>query len=288
MKALKNNSIVYVEWIEQAVADCYAKNAEPSNAELMRLYSVVGRCICSQGEKAFVVHLAEILVVRFPKVKGFSPRNLRRMRDFYRTYENSPKLMHKAQDLGWTQNAIILECCENNEQRDFYIDLAIDKDLSKLSLMKEIEERAFEHSLREHNDIEQSTDETSELVGDASGNPGVDKASIINAACGPFVTACEPLRQGDGMPYRAETNDSDIARRNCALIDRDEKPTTKLIEVIRSFKTERMLGVILNWLRRIDYTLTVERYRIEMCIGCSPPRRWRCPWKLVYWALHPT
>lgn len=289
MKALKNESTAYVKQIESAVTDCYSKSAEPSNAELMRLYSFIGRCICAQDEKAFVVYLTEILAVRFPQVKGFSPRNLRRMRNFYRTYENRPDLMHKAQTLGWTQNAIILEYCENNEQRVFYSDLAIKRHLSKLSLMREIEAGAFEQAPQQHDDMDQSTDEMSEPVSETSGNPGVDKAPVINAACGPFVTACGPLRQGDGTPYHTETNDSDFAGHNSGVVkDRDDKPTTKLIEVIGSFKTERPFGIILDWFCRIDCGLTCERYRIGAWIGSSPPSRWRCPWKSANCVLHPT
>jgi predicted nuclease of restriction endonuclease-like (RecB) superfamily len=288
MKALKNGCAAYVEQIGQAVSECYAVSAEPANDELMRLYSVIGQCICAQGEKAFVVHLAEFLTVRFPQVKGFSPRNLRRMRDFYRTYENRPNLMHKAQTLGWTQNAVILECCENNDQREFYIGLAIDRNLSKLSLMREIEAGAYEQAPQQQDDMDQSTDEMSEPVSDASGDPGVDTPPVINAACGPFVTACEPPRQGDGITYHTETNNTDTDGCNCAVKDRDEKQTTKLIDVIQSFKTERVLGVILNWLRRIYYTLTGERFRIGTWIGCSPPGRWRCPWKTADGVLHPT
>ena len=288
MKALKNDCAAYVEQIGQAVTECYAVNAEPSNDELMRLYSFIGKCICAQGEKAFVVHLAEILAVQLPKVKGFSPRNLRRMRDFYRTYDSRPDLMHKAQTLGWTQNAIILECCENNGQRKFYIDIAINRNLSKLSLMREIEAGAFEKALPQHGGVAQSDGEMSEPVNGSLHNPGVDKAPAINAACGPFVTACEPPRQGDGMPYRMETNNSDITRRNCAVKDRNKQPAVKLIDAIRFFKTERMLGAIYSWLRRVDYTLTYERFRIGIWIGGSPPGRWRCPWKTADWILHST
>jgi hypothetical protein len=32
----------------------------------MELYRFVGQCICAQGEKAFVVHLAEIIAARYP------------------------------------------------------------------------------------------------------------------------------------------------------------------------------------------------------------------------------
>ncbi|HBR09000.1 MAG TPA: hypothetical protein DD735_08940 [Clostridiales bacterium] len=288
MKALKNDSTIYVDQIEHAVADCYAKNAEPSNTELMRLYYAIGHCICAQGEKAFVVHLAEILAVRLPQVKGFSPRNLRRMRDLYSTYENSPELMHKAQTLGWTQNVIILECCENNEQRSYYIDLVINKDLSKLSLMREIETDAFEYASRQHDDMEQKPGEMSAPVIDASNNPGADKAPVVNAACGPFVAACEPLRQGSGSPLRTERNNSDADERHCGLKGRDTQSKAKLTDAKRFQRTKCLSGSIGRWLSRIDAASLGKQFRIGEWIGGSPPEGWRCPWKTPERILLPT
>lgn len=100
MKALKKNSALYLEQIASAVAECYEKDEKPCNRALLELYTRIGQCICRQGEKAFIPHLAEMLADRFPSLKGFSLRNLRRMRDFYRTYENNPALMSRTQSLG--------------------------------------------------------------------------------------------------------------------------------------------------------------------------------------------
>jgi len=49
----------------------------------------------------------------------------------------------------------------------------IHKDLSKLSLIREIEAGAFENALRQCDDMPRSTGEKSEPVSDVSGNPGV-------------------------------------------------------------------------------------------------------------------
>lgn len=199
MKALKNESTIYVTQIASAITECYEASANPSNSELMELYCFIGRCICQQGEKAFVVHLAEILAAQLPNFKGFSPRNLRRMRDFYRTYTNSPSLMAKAIELGWTQNTIILECCETNEQRSFYIGLTVEKNLSKLALMKAIEEDTFASTQSAANC---TTDVTASFapVNDIDTEQSVDTATTIEAACGAFVPACEPPRQGIDAP----------------------------------------------------------------------------------------
>ena len=81
------------------------------SAELpqMKLYCGIGRVVSSRPEKGAAVAAAEYLCSLYPDVSGFSPRNLRRMREFYRTYENAPEVMAEAMSIGWTQNVVILE-----------------------------------------------------------------------------------------------------------------------------------------------------------------------------------
>ncbi len=139
MKALKLESASYIKCVEIAIHHCYATSVEPSNEQLMALYQTIGQAIVSQGEKAFVVFLADYLKSNFLSLKGFSPRNLRRMRNFYLTYQNDASLMTEALQLNWTQNVIIMEYCESNEERSFYIALVGKAKLSKLALIAEIE-----------------------------------------------------------------------------------------------------------------------------------------------------
>lgn len=197
MKLLKNDSTIFVEQITKKINGCYT-DSNPSNAQLMELYSLIGKNICGQGEKAFVAHLAEILSEQFPHLKGFSPRNLRRMRDFYITYQSDPKLMKKAQTLSWTQNTVILECCESNEQRSFYLALTEKNNLSKLSLMKAIKEETFENTSTEKIALETETD-CRPFVSDLCDTEDSNTASPIKTDCRAFVPRCEPFRQGDGI-----------------------------------------------------------------------------------------
>ena len=59
----------------------------------MQLCCELGRIVCSRPEKGAAVAAAEYLHSRFPDASGFSPRNLRRMREFYRMYEDTPELL---------------------------------------------------------------------------------------------------------------------------------------------------------------------------------------------------
>ncbi|WP_312645626.1 DUF1016 N-terminal domain-containing protein [Hydrogenoanaerobacterium sp.] len=209
MKALKKNSALYLEQIASAVAECYEKDEKPCNRALLELYTRIGQCICRQGEKAFIPHLAEMLADRFPSLKGFSLRNLRRMRDFYRTYENNPILMERAQSLGWTQNTVILEYCETDAQRSFYIGLAVERNLSKLALMKAIQEHAFADTLHAEN-CSEKVEPSFAPVSDSCPDEAVDTTETAETVCEPFVTACEPPRQGDALHRNNDSGYSKI------------------------------------------------------------------------------
>ncbi len=199
MKALKKESSNYMEQIVSAIRACYAETDTPSDRALMQLYAVIGEQICAQGEKAFVVHLAEALATQFPQRKGFSPRNLRRMRDFYHLYENSPSLMAQAMELGWTQNTMILECCETNEQRSFYMRLAAEEQLSKLALAKAIEENIFETQMQA------APAALSEPVGDFTAHEAVDTNANTKTSVVASLPLCEPFRQGDVTPMQRQS-----------------------------------------------------------------------------------
>lgn len=201
MKVLKNDCTGYVEKIQDEINCCYAQG-NPTNSQLMELYGFIGKNICEQGEKAFVVYLTKILAGQFPQLKGFSPRNLRRMRDFYKTYQTEPTLMKKAQNLSWTQNTVILECCENNEQRSFYLDLAKENNLSKLALMKAIKEEIFEQALTVETPIETESN-CCPVVTNLCNNEDNNTAEHTKNDCRAFVTRFELFCQGIGVSKMA-------------------------------------------------------------------------------------
>lgn len=59
----------------------------------MELYRGIGRVVSGRPEKGAVVAAVEYLQAAYPDATGFSPRSLRRMRDFYRTYESALEAM---------------------------------------------------------------------------------------------------------------------------------------------------------------------------------------------------
>ncbi len=88
----------------------------------MELYCEIGKIICTRPEKGAAVAAAEFLKEQYPDMTGFSPRNVRRMRDFWQLYGGMPELLGEALHLNWTQNVVIMEAELTAEERYWYMD----------------------------------------------------------------------------------------------------------------------------------------------------------------------
>ena len=112
----------------------------------MELYCEIGRVVSGRSEKGAAVAASEYLQAAYPAADGFSPRNLRRMRAFYATYEKTPEIMRLAMELGWTRNVAILEECGSSEERAWYIHAVLHFGWKKAKLLAAIESQAWLHS----------------------------------------------------------------------------------------------------------------------------------------------
>ena len=108
----------------------------------MELYWKIGKAVCQRTEKGAAVMASEYLNKHYPDVKGFSPRSIRRIREFYRTYENHPALLSRAMKLGWTQNVVIMEADLTMELREWYVRAALQFGWSKTELTARIADQA--------------------------------------------------------------------------------------------------------------------------------------------------
>ena len=68
-------------------------------------------------------------------LRGFTRRNLFRMRQFYATYQGDEKVAPLVRQLPWTHNLIILSQSKTPQEREFYLKTAIREKWSKRDLL---------------------------------------------------------------------------------------------------------------------------------------------------------
>jgi predicted nuclease of restriction endonuclease-like (RecB) superfamily len=83
-------------------------------------------------------------------MQGFSERNIWNMIRFYEFYSKNEKLQPLAAEISWSNNIIILEKCETDFQKEYYLKLAKKTHLSKRVLQNKIESHEFERVLSEN------------------------------------------------------------------------------------------------------------------------------------------
>ena len=98
----------------------------------------IGKAISQRPEKGAAVAAAEFLRANFPDRTGFSPRNVRRMRVFCKTYENDQTLLRLAMKIGWTLNVVIMEAELTRDVRKWYLEQARVQYWSKAVLLEKL------------------------------------------------------------------------------------------------------------------------------------------------------
>jgi len=68
-----------------------------------------------------VTALAKFIQKHEPEIKGFSDKNIWRMKQFYETYKDFPKLSPLVREISWPNNLLIFSRCKTIEEMEFYL-----------------------------------------------------------------------------------------------------------------------------------------------------------------------
>ena len=153
-KSIESNSSF--EYVLTLITKAREKAIQRVNEELVKLYWNIGHWICRKSRTAsygdrYIAGLATYIHKKLPELKGFDRRGLYRMKQFYETYKDFPKVSPLVTQLSWTNNLIILSSCKSDIEREFYIYLSIKERYSKRELERQIESGYFERFLLSQN-----------------------------------------------------------------------------------------------------------------------------------------
>ncbi len=135
--------------IKKKVYEAQYRSFQAVNSELIKLYWEIGEIIASRQKKekwgdSTVEKLAQDLQTEFPGIKGFSKRNVWRMKQLYETFENDKFLSQLVTEIPWGHNVLILTKCKDPLQREFYIKMTIKNGWSRSILEDKIADEEFE------------------------------------------------------------------------------------------------------------------------------------------------
>ena len=119
------------------------------NTELMDLYWRIGEYLHHKIEadgwaKGTVVQLAGYIAQREPGLRGFSPQNLWRMRQFFEAYRGDSKLSPLLRVLPWSSHLHILSRAKRSEEREFYLRMATQNRWPVREVARQIDSALFE------------------------------------------------------------------------------------------------------------------------------------------------
>ena len=138
--------------IIQLIKEARTNTLRTVNAELIDLYWNIGAYITTKLESAewgqsVVKELADHIRYTEPHLKGFSDKNLWRMKQFFETYRNASELFSLLREVSWSHNLVIFSRCKTLEERKFYLQLSKLENYSKRELERQVSASLYERTL---------------------------------------------------------------------------------------------------------------------------------------------
>ena len=138
--------------IYKMIVDVQSSVWRQVNKQLISLYWNIGEYVSKKANadgwgKAIVEELAKYISERHPSAKGFSARNIWRMKQFYDTYSPYQKLSAPLTEITWTNHLHILSKTKTTEEKEFYLNLTAKNNYSEKELARIIDSGTYERTL---------------------------------------------------------------------------------------------------------------------------------------------
>ncbi len=155
-KLINKEYINTLKQLKERVLQAQYKSYSAVNSEMILAYLDIGKIISEKTKTGWgtsvIKQLSQDLRAEFPGVKGFSERNLYRMKIIYeeiKEHQISPQLVAK---LHWGHTVLIFSKIKNKEERTFYLQKTKNEVWSRSVLEEKIKIDLFsQHKKFQHN-----------------------------------------------------------------------------------------------------------------------------------------
>ncbi len=122
------------------------------NQSLIKLYWSVGQFVSQKVDnagwgKSVVEELAHYLSSKAPNSKGFSARNIWRMKQFFEMYQAHENLSAILTEITWTNHLHIMSKTKSLEEKEFYLKLAMKQHYSERDFARIIDSGTYERTI---------------------------------------------------------------------------------------------------------------------------------------------
>ena len=151
---LENNFKEIVENIKNEVYKTQTLIMSDANKRLIDLYYYVGKLVfenSSWGNK-FIENLSIAMKIEFPNIKGFSVRNIKNMKKFYKELRANEKVQMASAQIPWSHNMIIIDKVKNIDERLWYIEKCVENGWSANILEIQIDTKLYERQGKQGKD----------------------------------------------------------------------------------------------------------------------------------------
>jgi predicted nuclease of restriction endonuclease-like (RecB) superfamily len=122
------------------------------NHELISMYWDIGEYISGKIKnggwgRSVVSGFSQFVQSRLLGIRGFSPQNIWRMKQFYETYAGNENLSTLSREISWSNNVHIMMGAKTDEAREFYMLMARKNNYSARELERQMDSRLFERTM---------------------------------------------------------------------------------------------------------------------------------------------
>lgn len=154
MELDRNEYLELINDIKNKIVNAQLKAITKINQEMLLLYWQIGKMILHNQEKEgwgskIIEQISSDLNKAFPKIKGFSARNLKYMRKFANEYDDFEIVQQLVAQLSWGHNIVLFEKVTNIEERMWYIKQCIESGWSRNILIHQIESNLYKRQALE-------------------------------------------------------------------------------------------------------------------------------------------
>ncbi len=131
------------------IADARRKAAYQVNATMIDLYWGIGEFVSNKAVqdgwgRSTVKALSEYILTQEPGIRGYSPQNIWRMKQFFETYCDKPELGTLLRENTWSNNLHIMSKTKSDAEGLFYLKLASREKYKAKELERQIDSGYYE------------------------------------------------------------------------------------------------------------------------------------------------